>query len=160
MLKRGSTTFSATKVVKVGLVASAALQKIMDLEKEVSKLWHYVSVLLERNHVLQKEVEKGKEEVEVAISEVASPGRVEELEPLVVAEPLESMSGVMMAEDVWVAPVAKLVVAELRVALEVEPEVAEVRLPKGKRSRLTVGEGEESGDEAKVMTVVLVVEDR
>jgi len=100
MLKRGSTTFSATKVVKVGLVASAALQKIMDLEKEVSKLWHYVSILLERNHVLQKEVEKGKEEVEVAISEVALPGRVEEPEPLVVAEPLESMSGVIVAEDV------------------------------------------------------------
>ena len=58
------------------------------------------------------------------------------------------------------APVAKSVVAESPVALEVEPEVAEVRLPKGKRSRLTVGEGEESGDEAKVMTVVLVVEDR
>jgi len=29
---------SATKVAKAGLVASAALQKIMDLEKEVSKL--------------------------------------------------------------------------------------------------------------------------
>jgi len=107
MLKRGSTTFSATKVVKVGLIASAALQKMMDLEKEVSKLWHYVSILLERNHVLQKEVEKGKEEVEkgkeeveVAISEVALPGRVEEPEPLVVAEPLESMSGVIVAEDV------------------------------------------------------------
>jgi len=35
MVKRGSTTFSATnlKVAKAGLVASAAVQKIMDLEK-------------------------------------------------------------------------------------------------------------------------------
>ena len=59
MVKRGPTTFSATKVAKAGLVASAALQKIMDLEKEVSKLQHHVSVLSKRNHMLQKEAEKG-----------------------------------------------------------------------------------------------------
>jgi len=41
-------------------------------------------------------------------SEVASPGRVEKPEPQVVAEPLERMSCVIVAEgeeDVWVAPV-------------------------------------------------------
>jgi len=87
MIKRGSTTFAVTKVGKAGLVASAALQKIMDLEKEVSKLRHYVSVLSKRNHMLQKEAEMGKKEVEVAVSEVVSPGRVEEPEPRVVVEP-------------------------------------------------------------------------
>jgi len=60
MVKRGSTTFSATKVAKAGLVASAVLQKIMDLEKEVSRLRHHVSVLSKRNHVLQKEVDISK----------------------------------------------------------------------------------------------------
>ena len=71
MAKQGSTTFSATKVAKAGLVASAALQKIMDLEKEVSKLRYHVSVLSKRNHALKKEVEKKKEEE--ACDEVASP---------------------------------------------------------------------------------------
>jgi len=165
MVKRGTTTFSATKVAKAGLVASAALQKIMDLEKEVSKLRHHVSVLLKRNHLLQKEAEKGKKEVEVVVSEVASPGRVEEPEPRLVAEPLGRMSGVIVAEgeeDVWVAPVAKQRVAESRVALEMdEPEVALVVLPKSKRRRLTVGDdGGESGDNSEVMTVVPVEVDR
>jgi len=50
MVKQGPTTFSATKVAsaKAGLVASGALEKIMDLEKEVSKLRHHVSVLSKR----------------------------------------------------------------------------------------------------------------
>jgi len=56
MVKQGSTTFSATKIAKAGLVASAALQKIMDWEKEVSKLRHHVSVLSKKNHVLQTAV--------------------------------------------------------------------------------------------------------
>jgi len=132
----------------------------MDLEKEVSKLRHHVSVLSRGNHVLQKEVEKGRKEGEVAASEVASPGRVEEPESHVVAEPLERMSGLIVAEgeeDVWVAPVAKPAVAESRVALVVEPEVAEVRLPKGKRRRLTTSGEEESRDESEVMTEVPVV---
>ena len=74
-------------------MASATLQKIMDLEKEVSKLRHHVSVLSKRNHVLQKAAEGRKKEDEAMSSEVASPGRVEEPEPQVVAEPLERMSG-------------------------------------------------------------------
>jgi len=74
----------------------------MDLEKEVSKLWHHVSILSKRNHELQKELEKGKKEVEEAVSEVASPRRVEEPKPHVVAEPLERMSGVIVAEGVTI----------------------------------------------------------
>jgi len=139
--------FSATKVAKAGLVASAALQKIMDLEKEVSKLRHHLSVLSKRNHLLQKEADGRKKEEEAVSSEVASPDRVEEPEPRVVAELLERMSSVIVAEeeeDVWVAPVAKPAVAESRVALVVnEPEVVLVRLPKGKRRRTCEGEGSE-----------------
>jgi len=163
MVKRGTNTFSATKVAKAGLTASAALQKIMDLEKEVSKLRHHVSVLSKRNHMLQKEKEKEEKEVEVAISEVAWPGRVDEPEPHLVAEPMERMSGVIVAEgeeDVWVAPVAKPAVAESRVELVVEPEVAEVRLPKATKRRLTIGSGEGSGDDSDVRTVIPVVVDR
>jgi len=75
-----------------------------------------------------KEADGRKKEAEAVSSEVASPDRVEEPEPQVVAEPLERMRGVIVAEkdeDVWVAPVAKQAVAESRVALEVdENEVA------------------------------------
>jgi len=156
MVKRGPTTFSATKVAKAGLAASAALTRILELEKEVSRLRHHVSVLSKRNHGLQKEADRRSEDNG---AEVASPVRVQEPEPQVVVEPEVRMSGVIVAEDeehVWGAPVAKPAVAESRVALEVEePEVALVRLPKGKKRRLTVGgDGDESGDDSEVMTVV------
>jgi len=82
---------------------------------------------------------------------------------VVVAEPLERMSGVIVAdaeEDVWVAPVEEPVVDESRVVLEVdEPEVAFVRLLKSKKRRLNVvGEGEESEDDAEVIPVIPVVD--
>ena len=155
MVKQGSTTFSVTKVAKACFVALVASQKIMDLEKEVSKLRLNVSFLSKRNHMLQKEEEKGKKEVEVAVSEVASPGRVEEPEPHMVAEPLERISGVIVVEDeedVWVAPVAKQAVAESRVAwiIEEEGEPSEVSrlMSANKRRRLDEGgdESEEKGE--------------
>jgi len=160
MVKRGSTTFSATKVAKAGLAASVALTRILELEKEVSRLRHHVSVLSKRNHMLLKEMEeKADEEKDDGGVEVASPVRVQEPEPQVVVEPEVPMSGVIVGEgeeDVWVAPVARPAVAESRVALEIEePEVAMVRLPKGKKRRLTVGDvEEESEDETEVMTVI------
>jgi len=163
MVERGCTTFSATKVAMAGLVDSAALQKIMDLEREVSKLRHHVSVLSKRNRLLQKKVDGRKEEKEAGCPEVASPDRVEEPEPQVVAEALERMSGEIVAEDeenMWVAHMAKPAVGESRVVLEMdEAGVAIVVLPKGKRRRLTNG-GEEGGDETDVMTVVPVEEER
>ena len=102
--------------------------------------------------MLQKEAEKGKKEVEVVISEVASPGRVEEPEPHRVAEPLERMSGIAVAEDeedVWVAPVAKPAVAESRVAVVVDedggPSAIGVPVSEGKRRRVD-DSSEEGGD--------------
>jgi len=121
MVKRGSTTFSATKAAKAGLTATAALQKILDLEKDVSKLRHHVSVLSKRNHGLQKEVDRLKKEEVAVDSEVASPERVEEPGPLVVAEPEESVEVVKVAE----AHVALAGVAGVRVAMVAKPAVAE-----------------------------------
>jgi len=153
MVKRGSTTFSATKVAKAGLAASASLTRILELEKEVSRLRHHVSVLSKRNHVLSKETERKREDEGI---EVASPVRVQEPEPQVVAEPEVRMSGVIVAEDegdVWVATVAKPAVAESRVELvDDEPEVALVRLPKGKRRRTDGEEGREA-EESKAEVV-------
>jgi len=162
MVKRGPTTFSATRVAKAGLAASAALEKILNLEKEVSRLRHHVSVLSKRNHVLSKELVKRGDDC----AEVASPVRVQEPESPVVAEPEVRMSGTIVAEeeeDVWVAPVvgvAEPPVAETRVAVEVdEPEVALVRLPKGKRRRTNVDEEEEEtmGSEAEEVVEGIIV---
>jgi len=148
MVKRGTTTFSATKVAKAGLTASAALQKILDLEKDVSKLRHHVSVLSKRNHGLQKEVDRLKKEEVAVDSEVASPERVEEPEPLVVAEPEESEEVVMA-----VASEARLSVAEPRVALVVDdeggPSAVGVPVSEGKRRRVD-DSSEEGGEEERV----------
>jgi len=172
MVKRGSTTFSATKVAKAGLAASAALTRILELEKEVGKLRHHVSVLSKRIHAMQKEGDKrGSGDG----AEVASPERVQEPEPQVVAEPEVRMSGVIVAgdeEDVWVAPEAKPPVAESRVAPEAKPPVAEsrvavvvdgpevalVRLPKGKRRVIEVEGNEEEESEEEVDRMRTVVE--
>jgi len=162
MVKRGSTTFSATRVAKAGLAASAALEKILNLEKEVSRLRHHVSVLSRRNHVLSKELKERGDDC----SEVASPVRVQEPESPMVAEPEVRMSGKIVAEgeeDVWVAPVAHVAeppVAETRVAVVVdEPEVALVELPKGKRRRTNVEleEEETTGSEAEEVIEGLIV---
>ena len=138
MVKRDPTTFSATKVAKAGLGASAALQKILDLEKEVSKLRHHVSVLSKRNHGLKKEVERlGNEDgVEKVDDEVASPVRGQEPESQVVAEPWKVLVKLMVVAEKAgvkiVAPVAEakveevVPVAEPRVALVVDDDCASV----------------------------------
>jgi len=133
--------FSATKVAKAGLTATAALQKILDLEKDVSKLRHHVSVLSKRNHGLQKEVDRLRKEEVAVDSEVASPERVKEPEPLVVAEPEESDRVDDVAEAfVALASVAELSVAESRVALVVDdeggPSAVGYPVSEGKRRRV------------------------
>ena len=121
---------------------------------------HHVSVLSNRNHALSKEAEKKRDDDG---AEVASPARVQEPEPQVVAEPEGRISRVIVGEAeeyVWVAPVAKPAVAESRVALEIrEPEVALVKLPKGKRRRTDGDEGvkEDEGSEAVEVVKGIIV---
>ena len=127
----------------------------MDLENEVSKLRHHVSVLSKQNHALKKEMEKNKEEE--ACEKVASPIGGKEPEPQGVAEPSDHVMGsvgMIVAgeeDDMWVEPVAgpRVVtppVAESRVAEEEdEPKRAVVRLPEGKKRRLNGEEEEEKG---------------
>jgi len=167
MVKRGSATFSATKVAKAGLTATAALQKILDLEKDISKLRHHVSVLSKRNHGLQKEVDRLKKEVVAVDSEVASPERVEEPEPLVVAEPEESVEmenvaeafvALVSVEGVRVASEAKPGGAESGVALvlvdeEGGPSAVGVPVSEGKRRR--VDDSSEEGGDDRGMSVVV-----
>jgi len=150
--------FSATQVAKQGLAVSTALLKMADLEKEVSRLRHHVSVLSRRNHGLQKELD-GLRDVGEGVASNKEPEPqvvVEPPEPVVVMEMAPSVASVEVAIEV--APEAKPAVAESRVALVVEgPEVALVRLPKGKRRRMNVEEGseaEESEDDGSEVGVV------
>jgi len=106
MVKRGSTTFSATKVAKAGLAASAALTRILELEKEVSRLRHHVSVLSRWNHVCQKELDGLREEGKGGASS-------KEPEPQVVAEPPEPVVVVEEASSVAFEEVAESVDREV-----------------------------------------------
>jgi len=166
MVKRGSTTFSATKVAKAGLMATAALQKILDLEKDVSKLRHHVSVLSKRNHGLQKEVDRLKKEEVADASEVASPVGVKDPEPQVVAEPEEEDK-----VDMAVAFVASAGVAGVRVASEAKPSEAEPRVavvvdeeggpsaigvPVSEGKRRRVDDSSEKGEDEVRMGVVVL----
>jgi len=105
-------------------MAPAGLQKILDLEKDVSKLRHHVSVLSKGNHRLQKAVDRLKKEEVLVFFEVASPDRVEEPEPQVVAEPEEG-DGV---DNLAVAVVVLAAVAGVRMPSVAAPSKAESRV--------------------------------
>ncbi|PUU79177.1 hypothetical protein B9Z19DRAFT_1125547 [Tuber borchii] len=55
MVKRGSSSFSASSVARSGVVLSKAVEKTFSLEGEVSRLRHHVSVLSRRLHLCEKE---------------------------------------------------------------------------------------------------------
>ena len=141
MAKRGSTSFSATKVAKSGLITAKALERVLELEKEVSRLRHHVSVLSKRNHKLELrlgEVLEGRVREEEK-EEVAVPGRgvAEEEEEAGVPDPVRVSHIVAFGdEDVVVSGVAGTVVA---VSVEDEEEeevsVALIRLPGGVKKR-------------------------
>jgi len=93
MAKRGVTPFSATQVAKQGLAVSTALLKMVDLEREVSRLRHHVSVLSRRNHGPEKEL-AGLQRVGEGVASQ------KETEPQVVAEPPEPEVVVEVAPSV------------------------------------------------------------
>ena len=141
MAKRGSTSFSATKVAKSGLITAKALERVLELEKEVSRLRHHVSVLLKRNHKLELRLgevlvegdrRRGKEEVAVPVEGVAD----EEEEDGVPDPVMVSHIVAFGDEDVVVSGVAGTVVAvSVEDDEEEEVSVALVRLPGGVKKR-------------------------
>jgi len=66
MVNAKKTTFAATKVVGNGLAIGAAFMRILELDKGVLRLWHYVLVLLKWLN-RKEEKGKGKEKEEVAV---------------------------------------------------------------------------------------------
>jgi len=149
MAKRGSTSFSAAKVAKSGLITARALERVLELEKEVSRLRHHVSVLSKRNHKL--ELRLGEVLVE---GDRRERGVADEEEEAGVPDPVMVSHIVAFGDDdVVVSGVAGTVVA-VSVA-EVEEEgssVAQVRLPGVKKRRL-----DEEGGSLEVVEDLAVV---
>ena len=87
MVKRGSKSFSANKLADTGLVMADLVRKVMEMEREIGRLRHHVSVLSKREVGLRRELEgkgKGMEGKEEVAGEVAE-GMVEEVADEVVA---------------------------------------------------------------------------
>ena len=87
MVKRGSKSFSANKLADTGLVMADMVCKMLEMEKEIGRLRHHVSVLSKREVGLRRVMErrgKGMEREEEVASEVAE-GKVEVVADEVVA---------------------------------------------------------------------------
>ena len=69
MSQQKSTKFSASKVANFGVVMAEMVGKMSEMEKEIKRLRHHVSVLSKRNHRL---VEDGKSRVVAPIASVTS----------------------------------------------------------------------------------------
>ena len=74
MVKRGSSSFSASSVAKGSIVLSKAIKKQFALEAEISRLHHHVSVLSKRLHsvTLEKQI----------LGDIVESTKLEEKEPL------------------------------------------------------------------------------
>ena len=55
MPQQKSTKFSAVKVANFGVVMTEMMGKMGNIEKEIKRLQHHVSVLSKRNHRLMKD---------------------------------------------------------------------------------------------------------
>ena len=55
MPQQKSTTFSAAKVANFGVVMAEMVGKMSEMEREIKRLRHHVSVLSKRNHQLMKD---------------------------------------------------------------------------------------------------------
>ena len=118
MSQQKSTRFSAAKVANFGVVMAEMVAKMSDMEKEIKRLRHHVSVLSKRNHRL---VEDGKSRAAPPIASDASLSvekagvervrveekkvRVEEVVE-VVAESVASFEEAEVAEPLVKLPVA------------------------------------------------------
>ena len=135
MTQRKSTGFSAAKVANFGVVMAEMIGKMSEMEKEIKRLRHHVSVLSKRNHEL---VKNGKSRAAAPIASVASLSEKKGEERRGVVAEVEAL-------------VEEAEVVEVSVVSFEEAEVAEpmVRLPvavKGegsKKRRVEVSEGED-----------------
>ena len=93
MVNAKKTSFTATQVANNGMAMGAAFRRILELEKEVSRLWHHVSILLKglNGKGERKGVEENEEVAEVvAEAEAEAEERVDTEVAAVGASPITS----------------------------------------------------------------------
>ena len=179
MPQQKSTSFSAAKVANFGVVMAEMVGKMSEMEKEIRRLRHHVSVLSKRNHRLVKdgksraaspiasdvslsdkedEEEEGCGQGKVRVTIVATEEKLVD-----VVRDAGIGLGMIKGEEgtEWVRGVGERGVEAESVAVVEEAEVAEpvVRLPvavKGEGSKKRRVEVSESGDEEERKEEVLI----
>jgi len=141
MVKRGSSTFSAAAVARLGLALGQTVEKTLALKAEVSRLCHHIGVLSRRLHLSALESESLRRELDALRSvaplscegdgaEASSPLGEEVADEVAVLAPVAEPAAPTVAslgarvEAFTVTKVASAVMAQ-----EPEPDVAEPELP-------------------------------
>jgi len=152
MVNAKKTSFTATQVANNGMAMGAAFMRILELEKEVSRLRHHVSVLSKRLNGRRegKTVEEKKEEVAEVVAEAEAEAETEdEAEVAAVgAPPITSGVYKVVAEEEDVAVEIVAGVESMSVGSEEdEDEVIDgkivVKLPGDRKRRIAEAGGEE-----------------
>ena len=138
MVKRGSSSFSASSVAKGSIVLSKAIEKQFALEAEISQLRHHVSVLSKRLHSVTLEKQVLKDIVDSTMSGEKQPLEEEEVAeekaaPSVAGKELVEATVVVAGEEMEDATVVvageeeanRMIVASHHVVEEPEPCMAE-----------------------------------
>jgi len=164
MVNAKKTSFTATQVANNGMAMGAAFIHILELEKEVSRLRHHVSVLSKRLNGREegKKVEEKEEVAEVvAEAEAEAEGRVEAEVAAVGTPPIASGVYKVVAEVEDVAEEVVAGVESMSVGSEQdEDEVVEgrivVRLPGDRKRRIAEADGGERGEEVALVRAIPV----
>jgi len=160
MVNAKKTSFTATQVANNSMAMGAAFMCILELEKEVSRLRHHVSVLSKRLH--EKGEEKRVEEKEEVAEVVAEAEAEAEAEVAAVGVP-PITSGVykVVAEGVDVAEEIVAGVESMSVgSRDDEDEIVDgrivVRLPGDRKRRIAETGGDERVDEKALVRAIPV----
>jgi len=140
MVKRGSSTFSATMVARSGLALGRTVEKALALKAEVSRLRHHISVLSRRLHLWALESESVRRELDAlrSVAPLSREGDGAEAFPLgeevadevaVLAPVAEPAALTVASLGVHVEALTVTTVASAVMAQEPEPDVAEPVLP-------------------------------
>jgi len=99
IVKRGSSSFSASSVAKGSIVLSKAIEKQFALEAEISRLRNHVSVLSKRLHSVTLEKQILEDIVKGGGAPLQEEVADEEAAPSVAGEELQNATGVVAGEE-------------------------------------------------------------
>jgi len=164
MVNAKKTSFTATKVASNGMVMGAAFMCILELEKEVSRLRHHVSVLSKwlNGRGEEKMIEEREEVAEVVAEAEAEAEIVGEAEVAAVgAPPIASGVYEVVAEEEDMAEEIVAGVESMSVgSRDDEDEVIDgrivVRLPGDRKRRIAEAGGGERVEEKALVRAILV----